>query len=215
MWIAPQLLFMILVIFVAFISVLRIPNERWALRMVLMYLVGMGFVVEAVGNFMAHQGENNSSLYNAFIPIEFVLVLAVLQRIRPEWNKAWALCLAVGMLGIGYCYYKGLGKGFVVAEAALIISVVLSIGIMAVLWSLANNSTRSLVKLPEFWLLVGLLLYFGGMVPVIASIRFLFEMDKVLAGKLWLIAPYLCIVRYAFTAYAAILARRTAPAAHG
>lgn len=206
---------MLLVMSVAFVAVWRIPTDRWALRTVLMYLVGMALAAELVGKVLALIGENNFSLYNAFIPIEFVLVLAVLQRIRPEWNKAWALCLAVGILGIGYCYYKGLGKGFIVAEAALVISVVLSIGIMAVLWSLANNSTRSLAKLPEFWLLVGLLLYFGGMVPVIASIRFLFEMDKVLAGKLWLIAPYLCIVRYAFTAYAAILARRTAPAAHG
>jgi len=215
MWIAPQLLFMLLVISIALVSILRVPAEHWALRIVLKYLVGMGLAVEVIGNFLAHLDENNSSLYNAFIPIEFVLVLAVLQRIRPEWNKAWALSLAVGMMGIGYCYYKGLGTGFVVTEAALVISVVLSIGIMAVLWSLANSSTRSLVKLPEFWLLVGFLLYFGGMVPLIASIRFLFEMDKVLAGKLWLIAPYLCIVRYAFTAYAAILARRTAPAAHG
>jgi len=215
MWITPQLVFMVLVMSVAFVKLMGIPKGQWKPSTVLVILVGLALWVEASGSYLSYRGENNSMLYNVFLPIEFVLVLGVLLRIRPQWRITWAVSLVVGLLGIGYCYVKGYGKGFIVVEAALVISLILSVGIMATLWSLADRSTRALAKVPEFWLLVGMLLYFGGMVPLIGLTRSVFELDMALAKRLWMIAPYLCIMRYAFTAYAAILAQRSGPNADG
>ena len=96
---------------------------------------------------------------------------------------------------------------FLLIEGALLIALVLSFTLMATLWDLANTSERRLGNVPEFWLFMGLLLYFGGMMPVVGLVKFIFDEDPAVAKRLWMILPVLCTLRYALTAYACHLAR--------
>ena len=201
-------LIMLAVMILAFVAVLRVPRGRWSLTGLVGLLTGLAIAVEVGARFLVLSGSSNNILYNVFIPLEFLLVLLLLYRVRPRWRAFWVAGASVGLLGAGLSYGLGLSNDFLIVEAALLVSLILGIGLMAVLWDLANTSDRSLAQLPSFWLFMGLLLYFGGMTPVLVLIRFIFDQDQALAGRLWQIAPVLCVIRYVFTAFAAVVATR-------
>lgn len=208
-------LLMILMIAVALVAVLRVPRGRWRLSGVLALSIALALMVEVTGLGLVRSGSTNNVLYNTAATLEFLLLLRVVHLFRPRWRTSLLVAAMLGVLAMGICAMLYNASAFLLIEGILILAVILCITLMAALWSLANTSEERLHHVPEFWLFMGLLIYFGGMIPVIGMIRFVFQQDQQLAARLYVIMPYLCIARYAFTAWACLLARRTTNGPHG
>jgi len=205
-----------LVMLVALIACWRVPSGGWRLRNVLLASISLGLATEVLARLVNHMATLNSIVYNLFLPLEFLLLLWLVNRFRPRWRNSLVAAAVLGclvMLVVGFLQDP---MQFILVEPILLISAIMTIVLMAALWSLANTSEEPLQKVPEFWLFMGLLIYFGGMVPCVGMIRFVFRQDADLAARLVLVLPLLCIARYAFTTAACLMqARRTRPPRHG
>jgi hypothetical protein len=207
-WLMTSAVTMILVMVVAYAMLLRVPRHRWRLHGLLHASIGLALVVEVVGRVMASNSMNSIALYNLFLPVEFLLVLGMVAQVRPAWRWRLVAGAAIGLAGWAGCWIMTRSLSFLLIEGALLISLVLSFTLMATLWSLANTSERPLARVPEFWLYMGMLVYFGGMMPVVGLVKFIFDQDPLVAARLWMILPVLCMVRYALTAYACRMAAK-------
>lgn len=201
-------LFLTLTILFALIIVLRLQRDQWRLSGVLRISIAAALVVELIGWAMVGMKVKNSLPYNLFMAVEFVLLLRLVGLFAPDWRKV-LLMLAIaglGALGVNALYHHP--TTFLLVEAVILLSLMLSVVLLFALWRLANTSELPLGSTSEFWLFMGLLIYFGGMMPVMGLVRFVFEQDQALAARLYLIIPYLCIVRYALTAVACLVQHR-------
>jgi len=201
-------LLLIAVIAIALVAALQLPRGKWRLSSVLAISIALALLVEVVGAILVIAGATNNVLYNSAAVLEFFLILRVVYLFRPDWS-AYVLVLAVlGLIAMVMDASMQDPSVFLLVEGVMILSMILCIVLIRSLWSLANTSEEPLGLVPEFWLFIGLLVYFGGMMPVIGLIRFVFQQDQELAARLYVIIPYLCMVRYGLTAYACILQRR-------
>ncbi|HRH37113.1 MAG TPA: hypothetical protein PK760_02135 [Flavobacteriales bacterium] len=150
---------------------------------------------------------NNTMLFDSFILFESFMVLAMTYSIRPHWK--WNLVLAgcLGAMGMVWDFTSQTGEGLL-GRGILIIACVMNVVLLALLWSVARESDRALHQVPQFWLFMGILLFYGGLIPVLAMVGFVFQVDQHLAYSLWSIPPVLGAVRYLFATHACVLERR-------
>ena len=97
---------------------------------------------------------------------------------------------------------------FLLTDAIMITALLLTIAILGTLWRLADSSERPLHREPMFWLLIGLLAYFGGLFPIIGPLKYLQATSPTLSFNLYLIINLLAVLRYLLTGVACILERR-------
>ncbi len=181
---------------------LGIPRPRTPVFLWLGILMGWVLAVELVGFISVRMAINNSVLYNVSATLEFLLLLKLLHVHRPAWRRPLVIASVVGVGAMGWCVVYGDPMEFMQVEAILTGSLLLVLFLLAALWDLARTSDEALHRVPTFWLFMGLLLYFGGLVPVIGFIRFVYNNDQGLATQLYLIMAVLCVLRYLITAYA-------------
>jgi hypothetical protein len=65
-----------------------------------------------------------------------------------------------------------------------------------------------LLREPLFWLLLGLLAYFGGLFPIIGPLKFLESTSPMLTFNLYLTITVLSVLRFLLTGTACLLERR-------
>ena len=185
---------------------LRVP--RPLLYRLLGLLVVLALFTEVTGGIMRQLFLGNDVLYNVFALTELLLVLGMAYALHPAW-KAWlAAAGGAGVAAMGLCLWGHTGTGFLLTEGIVTIALLLTAVCLAVLWRLAQESRESLVKVPEFWLFMGMLFYFGGMPPLMGVVRHIYDSDPQLARQLYSIIPMLCIVRYLLTAVACHMAAK-------
>ena len=100
------------------------------------------------------------------------------------------------------------GVNTLLTEGAVVIALVLALLTVAFLVDLARQSEQVLQRVPVFWLFMGLLVYFGGLLPVVGLVRVLYVQFPELAARLWTILPVLTVVRYLLAAQACRLEAR-------
>lgn len=153
---------------------------------------------------------NNTPVYNAFQLYEFLLMLMLIVTTEPTLRPtAGKLGLFGSVAFIAILWQQGTWS-LLMTDAILLFSASLSILLMRVLYLQAKHSDEAIHRLPAFWLFMGSLVYFGGLVPTIGGIRLLYGIDPVQAAQLWFVVPILAIVRYALTAWACYLVGRSA-----
>lgn len=207
---------MYLAMLVALIACWRVPSDGWRLRNALLASIAWGLATEATAVLVSHFAMLNSIVYNLCVPLEFLLLLWLVHRFRPRWRGRLIAAAVLGCLAMLVAGFLQDPMQFILVEPILVISGIMTIVLLAALWSLANTSEVPLQKVPEFWLFTGLLIYFGGMVPFIGMVRFVFHQDAVLASKLAIVMPLLGISRYGFITAACLMqARRTRSLRHG
>ena len=195
-------LLMLAAIGAAFAGFLRIQRPRPRLFRLGGALIALAFLIELIGYVTKIQQEINAPFYNAFIVLEFLLVLAMAHAQQPDWGKVLLLVAAVGLAGFVVNARFVDWQHDMLFEAIVLFAFLLAIVLGALLWRMANTSTIALLRLPAFWLFTGMLLYFTALPPVIGLARYLRKQDLELAGTLWTIMPVLCTVRYLLAAYA-------------
>lgn len=181
---------------------LAIPRPRTSVFWWLGLLIGWVLVVESAGFYSVHMNLGNSVLYNVSATVEFLLLLKLLHAHRPAWRRPLIAAAVLGVGAMGWCVVYGDPMEFIQVEAILTGSLLLVFFLLAALWDMARTSNEALQRVPTFWLFMGLLLYFGGLVPVIGLIRLVYSNNEELATQLYLIMSALCTLRYLITAYA-------------
>lgn len=207
---------MIMSMLVTLVACLRIPAPRPLLFKLLLANTVLALLLECTGRITADLHVNNTILYNAFAVVEFALVLAMVASIR-VLRKAWLWGGAcIGLAAMAYDASATRGAKFILTEGVLVLSLVVVVMVLVLLWQLARTSTRALQLLPEFWLFMGLLLFYGGLIPAFAMIHFVFRNDQGMANLLWSIPPILSTARYLLAAYACVrIARDIRQGSHG
>ena len=171
-------------------------------------LIGLACFTEAVGIALRALDIGNVLLYNGFALTEMLILLTMVHALHPAW-KGWLLAAGgAGVAAMALSWIAHPGTAFALTEGIVAIALLLTTVCLAVLWSMAQSSRESLAKVPEFWLFMGFLIYFGGMPPLMGVIRSIYETDPHLANQLYAIIPSICIVRYLFTALACRMAAK-------
>lgn len=185
----------------------RIPQPRSRLFRLVGVLCTAALAVELYGYATALPHQLNVLAYNAFILLEFVLVLVMVRVQQSGWK--WVL-LAVALIGISGFALNAFHvdpRKDMLFEGAVWLAFLLASVLCALLWRMANNSTEALHMVPAFWLFTGMLLYFIALPPIVGLARYLRTLDLEMASTLWTIMPLLCMLRYLLAAYACWLQR--------
>lgn len=170
----------------------------------------LGLTVEITGMILLLSGRRALYIYNAYAAIELVCVMAMVAQVFTDLRLIAGISTAVGLFGLLVNAWLDGGLGPVLFEGVLLASVLQALLVLVVLWRMALSSERPVQHVPEFWLFMGLLLYFGGMAPFFALIRFVYANDPLVANTLWTLMPFLCMLRYAMGAWSCLLMRREA-----
>ncbi|MBP9178743.1 MAG: hypothetical protein KBF67_14730 [Flavobacteriales bacterium] len=200
----------IVIIAITFWACWRIPKpERWGFYSVLQLSILVALLTEVAGALATNTTGKNAISYNVCTLVEFLLLLWMVERYRPHWRTQVMVAALIGSLGFVCGLFFNDPFAFLMTEVILGYAIVICVVSLAVLWSIANTSDRALQRVPEFWIFMGLLIFFGGMIPVIGLIRFIFYDDPRLAAQLYHIMFVLIILRYGIDIYACSLAERT------
>lgn len=185
----------------------RIPPPRGRSFNCAAAVTFLALPLEAFGYISTLFQYNNSSYYNAFVLVEFILVVSMVYSDRLR-TPGFGFTVAGGVT----CFLLNLSfvdpRAEMLIEAIVATSLLLAVTIFHHLWRLANTSQLPVHRSPTFWLLTGTLLYFAGLPPVVTIARFVYAQDTSLAAKLWTVVPLLCALRYIMIAYAFHLARQ-------
>lgn len=188
----------------------RIGRGKGSVFIWLAMIASLAFPLELYGYITTLHERNNTMLYNLFAAAEFLMVLLMLRAWHPGWTLRLLLAGAIGLAGAAWNLLQLSSPDEMLVEAIMLFALLITALLALALWRMANTSTLPLHRLPEFWLFMGMLLYFGAMPPVVAMARYIWNVDFELATLLWSLVPALCTIRYFLAAYACWL-QRTRP----
>lgn len=203
-------LLLILSIAIALWQWLRTPAPRSRFFQVFGALIMAALATEIYGGLTNVRWINNNPVYNLFGFMETLLILWMATILRPAWKRL-ALVLGVGITLVyiaDLIYLKF--EPYLLIEAIILNSVMQSVVCMMVLWWLAQASEVPLVRVPAFWIFLGFLIYFAGILPLIGTHGAIDLLDRSVASKLYPIIQGACILRYLLAAYACSLVRGAA-----
>lgn len=199
---------LILSIGVALFFALRLRSPRSVFFGRLLWLLVLALGVELVGLLTREFEIHNVVLYNVYAIIESVVLLSMVYALYPERGRSLVLLGAVGGSGVVYSIVSGGLTDYLIIEGLLTISLVNCVVFLLALLNVARNSSEPLHTVPLFWVFAGLLLYFGGIIPVLGTWKYLGQLDLELSQVTYWIVVLLAIVRYSLTAVACALEGR-------
>lgn len=170
-------------------------------------LIAIAFVVELVAFVMREIPVPNTILYNAFGIVEFLVFLRLVAFMEPLQREALVITAVIGLGAMAGSYALHKDLDFLLTEGMIVMAALLVGWSLLVLWRLAQRSGEPLWRLPVFWLFMGALVYFGGIVPFVGMMRYLYQNDLQSSRLLYLIILVMAVLRYLFTAWACSLAR--------
>jgi hypothetical protein len=194
----------------------RIPPPRPRVFNIMALIAALAVPVEIFGYATSLYNWNNSIVYNVFTWIEFGLALGMV--VDQDRRLRWAALVAavLGTLGMAWDRWMMRSWDVLLIDGILIMAFLLAVMVSALLWHMARHSQVPLHRLPVFWLFMGMLAYFGGILPVVGMALYIYTRDTMLVALLWTVVPVLCAVRYLLAAYACwSLASPSRSAAHG
>lgn len=188
----------------------RIPAPRRRLFAILGPLLHASLVLECYGLWSTIDCTNTSPWYNGYQLLEFGLVLWMGWLVLPRGRVWYGLAAVAGVLAFAAGIHSYGGLNFLLVESVLVLATLQAILCVLVLWHLADQGSEPLLRMPAFWLFMGLLVYFGGVVPAVGTARWLNTHDPDTGFALWSLVQWLAIVRFVFTAVACAMERRGA-----
>lgn len=152
---------------------------------------------------------NNHWVYNLYIFVEVLLLLdAAWMSFSPSRRKLITMAIAgfvlIYVAEVIFDGFSSLLNMTLVASGILIV-----ITYLQVLYSAIHRPGFNWKTSPEFWLSLGVVIYFACNVPVIGLMPVLMKDHATLLGNLFYITEYLAVVRYLFVCVALYLARRS------
>lgn len=186
----------------------RVPAPRNRLFRTLGLLIALGISVEVIGFLLNLHGTSTATMYNVFVLVECFVVLRMVALVHARWRWFAVGGAGVATLAMGIALVANGGNFALLIERGVVsIALLLTVFCLGVLWQLAQTSTVALHRVPAFWIFMGLLVYFGGMSPLMTMVNHLYHTDPELAKQLYVIMPVLCILRYVLITVACKLER--------
>jgi hypothetical protein len=205
------LLLMIATMALAWWQWLRMRGPRNRVFQILGIIILLALVMELSGITAVHMLVNITWAYNLFGLVESLLLLAMTGALFPRWRTVLAGSALVVLAAYGINYGMERQLDFLLVEAVLVNALVLSLLFLAVLWELARTSMSPLHRVPEFWLFLGLLVYFSGVIPLMGMLRFLYRDAPEMSEPLYSIILGVGSIRYLLAALACRMAARIPP----
>lgn len=172
------------------------------------------FVVEVWAKDLALRYEGNLWLYNAAGPVEFctqMLYAAFVVNRRSTWCIAALFVASYGSCFTYEIFSYGIGD-HLMDRSGILSAFLLTVSFTYLLFTLAMSETVVLLRDPRSWLFLGIVIYYGGMIPLIGLLNILTEQDGPSASRLYAINDVLYGVNLSLVVVSSILFRtRTSP----
>ncbi|MCB0790404.1 MAG: hypothetical protein H6595_10120 [Flavobacteriales bacterium] len=196
-------------VLLAVVAWARIPRPRGRLFDLLGITLIMALLVESYGTWcLAYRPTvPNSYAYNLYNLLELALLLLLFDTHRPRLRKWYLAAGGLVLVATGWSMTRYAPLEQLLTPVILVYALTMTLLLMALLWDLAQHSKVPLQRLPMFWLFMGLLVYFGGLAPIIGLTPYLLEIDEHLAARAYLIMPVLGAIRYLLAAVACSMER--------
>ncbi len=159
---------------------------------------------------MMEYGIHNIWLYNFYTPIEITLLLLLAyDGLKIRWERASILC----WLAVVWCIFfmriaERLRAEEFVSATFMAGAFGITVAFVYLLFQLAQNSDEALVHQPRFWLYLGVVLYFGGLIPLYGLLNKMISINIPDTDRLYDINDVLCLTRYGMVIGACVLAMR-------
>jgi hypothetical protein len=197
---------------IATVCALRLWGDQAPFPRLLLVWVLVSVVVEFIGiagNFFRFV---NVRFYNAFILIEFLLLMRiamlhpVARLLKPPYIHmvmgAFALVWAMDLYTIGW-EVKFATYAFLIGTP-IIVAVYLFL-----LWDLVNNHREQLSGHAPFWLYLTVLVFYGTVAPILGSVNYFSKFEPRLGLQLIKLVSFMSIVKFVLLSVACLRAHRT------
>ncbi|MEO5585347.1 MAG: hypothetical protein ABIQ75_07830 [Flavobacteriales bacterium] len=192
----------------ALLCCLRIRRPRHAFFTALLPLLWVDLLAEVYGTHTALQGLRNTTFYNGVSVLEFLLILRLLATHRRGSRWSFTITAFAGLLGWYWSWTRWRSLDFLLTEGISIAGLLITLWALVLLWWLSEESSTPLAKVPQFWVLTALLVFYGSLFPIIGPLRMLYEDSPQLANYLYNIVNVLSCVSYGLIGYGCILEER-------
>jgi hypothetical protein len=199
---------------IASVCALRLWDGRSPFPRLLLVWVLASAVVEFVGIIGNRMGFVNVRYYNAFILIEFLLLMriAMLHPVvrflrRPYIHVimgAFTLVWAVDLYSIGW-EVKFATYAFLIGTP-IIVAVYLFL-----LWDLVNTLREPLTGHAPFWLYLTVLVFYGTVAPILGSVNYFAEFAPHVGSKIMPLVSVMSIVKFILLSVTCLRAQRQPP----
>lgn len=145
-------------------------------------------------------------LYNFYLILDLTLTSWMLISIWSKLRTSLTWC-NLGLLVAWVLETAVFGWRWFNIIFLLLSALVLCISSSVILWRLSQTEVGALRNSAVFWILLSLVLYFGGIAPIFSSFNYLARHQDLMSEKLYWIVRALCAVRYIGVAAACYLLR--------
>lgn len=175
----------------------------------LIYLqVALVTLVEIAGYYIKKEASTNAWIFNLYLPLDCgILLLAAYgflkERFKPAgFFIAYSIYSIIWTVGIANSS-KSFAFASMIADATILV-----VAYLMVLYYSAMSYHGNIMKLPIFWICLGIILYYGCAIPFFSMYQFLTSLSKDDKHKMYFILQVLNNIRYIFTTLSFILLRR-------
>ncbi|MCB0793628.1 MAG: hypothetical protein KDB88_02730 [Flavobacteriales bacterium] len=211
----PKLLVFLPALIGVFLVPLRRPDWAWLATIALLLSLG----VELLGRSLASSGTPNLVFYNAYMVMEFLLITAMLWSMdvgRQHGGIRSVIMLLLFLATLAFELWHQSPVSTFFTKSVVVGGLVMAMGSILVLFRLANDGQEALHRRAEFWMLLSVVTYFLGFIPILGLYFYIAERDPELGASIYRINDVLFVLRYAlFTASMIVLFLELRPHRHG
>jgi hypothetical protein len=174
-------------------AMMRRPRDRFMWTMGA--LVALGWIAETIGIWALYHQVRSGWVNTLSSLAELVLVLACIQIDRPRLKR---LVLGSGILGLvlfGYAVLRQEDLTLWVTQGQMFLSAVLSVALLAALWSRLEVYDGRLLDDPRITIYLGLLGYTLTAVPILGTTMIIWSRYPDLARNMFLMFQVMVLVR--------------------
>lgn len=203
----------LLVILITLYQLRRIGSPKSPFFGALQLLIGLAFITESVGLLTSIFEMGNTIFYNLFTALQAFIICYMLFLVDHNWKRIYFFFGILSLLLMLRAHIiADASMPFLSIETILVIFLGLCALCLIVLIKLALLGDIELYKMPEFWVLIGFLVYFGGLSPYLSVMRHLNKVDAELVNALRnIIIPCVVVFHYLLLIIGCNLERKKNP----
>lgn len=156
-------------------------------------------VTECAATALSFRGENNLRVYNVYLILECIILgcyIVPWSSLRRGTTLLLSLCLAFYGIVVGFEFPEAWAERSFIANGYMVGGLLLVALSVLVLFRIALRSDVSMAKEPVTWVLLGIVAFFGGTIPLLGLTNVLIDRQVTWAPYMYLISDALFFFRY-------------------
>jgi hypothetical protein len=158
----------------------------------------VALVAEGAATALSFQGENNLRVYDAYLPLEFVTLLCYALpwlALRRGGGALVVFCLAVYTPVAWHEFPTAWAKHAFIDTSYVVGGLLLVCSSVFALFRIAMRAEVPMMKVPGTWVLLGIVVFFGGSIPLLGLTNSLIEREVAWAPNMYFINDGLFLFR--------------------